>query len=206
MTHKERILRHLHGETVDRIPSVGGWIMGARNLAAIGGLSVDAYLADPEACVLRAYRRLGVDGMIPYIVPRDVDEMRTGSLQEADHAGTPPEALLARAEAIPADEEGGAGEAPDRPARAGGRVPPALRRDAGAAGRHRAHPQFLGRAGELLPLLRIRLPGLPGGRGALPRRGGAHLVGERRHRPRPQRHHRAHDPQVRLRPHAAHRT
>ncbi len=106
MTHKERIQRQLAGEPVDRIPMIGGWNMGVRNLAQIGGISVEQYLADPVAGVLQANRRLRVDGVVPYIIPREVSDIRTGSLQEANFAAAEPEALLERAEQIPATAEG----------------------------------------------------------------------------------------------------
>ncbi len=105
MTHKQRILCHLAGETVDRIPIIGGWSLGVRNLAAIGGMSVEEYLQDPFTNVIRANRRLGVDGMLPPIVPREIDSIRDGNLQEESFAAVEPKALLARAEAIPASEE-----------------------------------------------------------------------------------------------------
>lgn len=105
MTHKERMRRHLAGEPVDRLPMIGGWSLGVRNLAALGGMSVEEYLRDPLNNVIRANRRQGVDGMVPPIVPVEMDSIRDGSLQEAGFTEVEPEALLARAEAIPATEE-----------------------------------------------------------------------------------------------------
>ena len=37
-------------------------------------------------------------------MPRSLDQIRTGSVVEADHAGTPPEALLERANSLPDSE------------------------------------------------------------------------------------------------------
>ena len=102
MTHKDRILRQLAGEPVDRIPLIGGWSLGVRNVAALAGLSVEEYLRDPQANVVLANRRQGVDGMVPPIVPRELASIRAGLLQEETFADVDPEALLHYAEAIPA--------------------------------------------------------------------------------------------------------
>lgn len=104
MTHKERILAQIAGREIDRVPMIGGWSLGVRNVAALGGLSVEEYLADPFANVIAANRRLGMDGMCPPIVPQDLASIRGGSLQEENFAEVEPEALLARAEAIPDSE------------------------------------------------------------------------------------------------------
>ncbi len=105
MTHKDRIRHQIAGEPLDRIPIIGGWSLGVRNVAALGGMSVEEYLRDPFNNVIRANRRQGVDGMVPPIVPVDLDSIRDGKLQEETFAGVEPEALLERAEAIPATEE-----------------------------------------------------------------------------------------------------
>ncbi|HOS44610.1 MAG TPA: uroporphyrinogen decarboxylase family protein, partial [Armatimonadota bacterium] len=106
MTRKARLLAQLAGDDIDRVPIVGGWSLGARNLAALGGMTVEAYLTDPLAHVIAANRRQGVDGMVPPIIPQDVDAIRAGSLQEEGFTELEPEAILHRAEAIPdsADE------------------------------------------------------------------------------------------------------
>ncbi|HEY3377820.1 MAG TPA: hypothetical protein VGL77_10040, partial [Armatimonadota bacterium] len=102
MTAKERILRHLAGEPVDRIPMIGGWSLGVHNLAALGGVSVDEYLRDPTHYVVQANRRQGLDGMMSsFVTPTEVDAIRAGSLQEESFAEVAPEALLAAADAIP---------------------------------------------------------------------------------------------------------
>lgn len=101
LTRKQRLLNQLTGDDVDRLPMVGGWNLGVRNVAELAGLSVDAYLQDPLAGVVRANLRLGVDAVVPPIVPQDVDAIRAGSLQESDFATVEPEALQTRAAAIP---------------------------------------------------------------------------------------------------------
>lgn len=102
---KERLVRQVRGQEVDRIPSIGGWIGGARNLAELAGLSVEAYLAAPFKGMLQAHQRLKVDGLVTPIYPSDIDQIRTGSVTEAGYAGIEPEALLERANALPDSEK-----------------------------------------------------------------------------------------------------
>jgi hypothetical protein len=104
LTPKDRLLRQIRGQEIDRIPTLGGWINGARNLAELGGTTIAQYLADPMAGVVRAAKALDVDGMISPAVPQSADEIRTGHVTESDFAGIEPEALKARAEQLPDSE------------------------------------------------------------------------------------------------------
>jgi hypothetical protein len=104
LTPKERIIRQIRGQEVDCIPTIGGWMEGVKNLAHIGGIRIDTYLADPLAGVVRANRALAVDGMINPVVPQHIDEIRTGMVLEAAFQGVQPEALLTAAEALPESE------------------------------------------------------------------------------------------------------
>jgi hypothetical protein len=104
LSPKERILRQVRGQDVDCIPTIGGWMEGVKNLAHIGGTSVEAYLADPPAGVVRANRALAVDGMISPVIPQSIDEIRTGLVVEADFQGVQPEAIQLTAEALPDSE------------------------------------------------------------------------------------------------------
>lgn len=101
---KQRLLNQIRGEPVDRVPSLGGWILGVRNLAAIAGISVEEYLRDPLRGVIRANHVLDVDAIVPPVVPTDIDSIRAGSLQESKFVGVEPEALKERADAIPDTE------------------------------------------------------------------------------------------------------
>lgn len=47
MQAKERLLRQLAGEEVDRIPLVGGWNLGLDIVCELAGMSRETYLADP---------------------------------------------------------------------------------------------------------------------------------------------------------------
>ena len=104
LTKKQRLIRQVRGQEIDRVPSLAGWIGGVRVLAELAGISTDAYLADPMAGVVKAAVALDADGMIQPAVPRWLDQIRTGSVVEADFAGIPPEALLDRANALPDSE------------------------------------------------------------------------------------------------------
>lgn len=104
LTRKQRLQRQALGLDIDRIPSLGGWIGGARNLSAIAGISTHEYLADPYQGMLRAHHALGVDGMIQPIYHTSIEQVRSGLVQEADFNGIQPEAILAYAEALPDNE------------------------------------------------------------------------------------------------------
>jgi hypothetical protein len=100
LTKKQRLINQISGEDIDRIPMVGGWNLGVRNIAELAGLSVDSYLKDPLGGVIKANHRLGVDAIVPPIVPVDIDSIRAGSLLEEGFSEIEPEALKERADAI----------------------------------------------------------------------------------------------------------
>lgn len=104
LTSKQRLLNQARGEEVDRVPMLGGWNLGVRNLAELAGLGVGEYLADPMRGVVRANRALGADAVVPPVVPREIDAIRASSVQESSFEGVEPEALRARADGIPETE------------------------------------------------------------------------------------------------------
>lgn len=106
MTPKERLTRQARGQEVDVLPTIGGWIGGARNLAALADLSLEKYLADPAGGVVLAHRTLGVDGMVTPIIPRAADQVRTGAVLEENFNDIEPEALLEHANTLPDTEKG----------------------------------------------------------------------------------------------------
>jgi len=105
MTRRQRLLNQIRGEEIDRVPMVGGWNLGVRNLADLAGITIEEYLHDPLRGVVRANQCLGVDAMVEPIVPKDIHAIREGSVQEQQFSHVEPEALVARAEAIPDTEE-----------------------------------------------------------------------------------------------------
>lgn len=105
LSHKERILRQIRGQEIDRVPSLGGWILGIPNLAALAGISIAEYLSNPLAGVVKANLALDVDGMIQPVIPDRLEQIRTGLVQEETFAGIEPEALLAKADTYPDTEK-----------------------------------------------------------------------------------------------------
>lgn len=105
LTPKERLIRQVRGQEIDRVPSIGGWILGVRNMAELAGISVEQYLADPLGGTVRAHKNLQVDGMVQPVIPQSLDQVRTGSVQESDFTGTPPEAILELADSLPDSEK-----------------------------------------------------------------------------------------------------
>lgn len=105
MTPHQRLTRQARGLEVDRIPSIGGWMLNARTLAGFAGLSVEQYLADPPAGVVRANQALGVDAMVPPIIPDRLDQIRAGLVEESRFADIEPEALRDHADELPDTEK-----------------------------------------------------------------------------------------------------
>ncbi len=105
LSKKERLIRQTRGQEVDCVPTLGGWIGGVRNLAALAGISTDEYLANPIQGVVRASLVLDVDGMIQPAVHTELEQIRTGLVEQANFAGIQPEAILQRAEALPDNEK-----------------------------------------------------------------------------------------------------
>jgi hypothetical protein len=104
MNSRDRLLAHIRGEPVDRIPLIGGWMLGMRNIAELAGLPLAQVKQDPWAAVVQANRNLHVDAVVPPIVPADEESIRAGSLQEEWFAEITPEHLLRDAEATPDTE------------------------------------------------------------------------------------------------------
>lgn len=104
LSKKERLIRQARGQEIDRVPTLGGWVGGVRNLAALAGISVDEYLADPMAGVIKANLALDVDGMIQPNVPTRLEQIRSAAIQESAYQGIEPEALLVRANSLPDNE------------------------------------------------------------------------------------------------------
>ena len=105
LSKKERLMRQAKGLDIDRVPALGGWVAGIRNLCRIAGISTDQYFANPIRAVVLANLSLGSDGMINPVVPKSLDEIRTDSVLDGDFAGIPPEALVKRANSLPDSEK-----------------------------------------------------------------------------------------------------
>lgn len=109
MTGRERIFAQIRGEKVDRVPLVGGWVLGARNIAEIAGISAADYSVDPLGGVLSANRILGCDALVPPLVPDSGENERNHhgrEILEEDFSGITAESLLEYADTIPETEAG----------------------------------------------------------------------------------------------------
>ena len=105
LSKKERLTRQARGLEIDRVPSLGGWMLGVRSLAQIAGLTPEQFLADPLDGTVRANLALDVDGLVQPVIPNSLDQVRAGLVQEEKFVGIEPEALLARANAYPDSEK-----------------------------------------------------------------------------------------------------
>ena len=55
---------------VDSVPRLGGWLTTDQQHAALAGVSVDEFWADPTEVAIRAYRNLDVDGLMGLHLPQ----------------------------------------------------------------------------------------------------------------------------------------
>ena len=106
LTNRQRVLNQLTGDSIDRIPAMGGWIEGVDNLASIAGLSVDDYLAEPLKNFMKANTTLAVDCMIFPIIPDTRDHFRAGHVDSQLDCEFTPESLLQDAEKVPDTRSG----------------------------------------------------------------------------------------------------
>ncbi len=101
LTGRERTLRALDYEPVDRVPVVGGFVRHPPFLAKAAGTTVDGFRADPRGTAIRAFRNMGADCIIGLILP-DPDSA-TGA-QVGMHKPSrfdSPEAILEEIAALP---------------------------------------------------------------------------------------------------------
>jgi hypothetical protein len=82
LTHRERLLETLRTGRADRVPLLGGWVLGDRNQQALAGCTEEQYWRDPLYYAIEAHRALDVDGMIAVHVPREPGDYRDGLTKE----------------------------------------------------------------------------------------------------------------------------
>jgi hypothetical protein len=108
---RQRILRMLAFERPDRVPLLGGWLLGDRQQQALAGCSEAEYWQDPLGWAIEAERALGVDGMIMVSVPARPGQYRDGEfftkahLERVGQQYRRPEDVLAFASSLPAADE-----------------------------------------------------------------------------------------------------
>jgi hypothetical protein len=107
LTPRQRLETLFARQTPDRTPILGGWIACPEHIAAIAGVSMATYWADPLAVSINAYRALGTDGVIDVFVPKSQADYRCVDADSYLHARpnlTIAEAV-ARVEALPEADE-----------------------------------------------------------------------------------------------------
>jgi len=86
----ERLEAVFTGSQPDRTPTIGGWISCPDTICALTGVTLEEYWADPNPITVRAYERLGCDGLIDVLVPtgRDSRIVDEHSYASADRGKT----------------------------------------------------------------------------------------------------------------------
>jgi hypothetical protein len=109
MTKRERILATLAFESTDRVPLLGGWLLGDRLQQHFAGVDAEEYWRDPPRYSAAAERALGVDGMIALHVPRWPGEYRGEETRESFEAYkarfASPEDVVAFVRSLPSPQE-----------------------------------------------------------------------------------------------------
>ena len=110
-SRRERLVSALCFQETDRVPLLGGWVLGDRQHQTILGITADVYWQDPQRYTVGAHRALGVDGMIALMVPHGPDEYRDPAFYSREHLEyigarcRGPEDVLAYAKSLPSSEE-----------------------------------------------------------------------------------------------------
>ncbi len=74
MNSRERIRATLRGEAADRMPLLGGFLVAQRHYCELAGASDSEFDVDPEGVGIRAYRQLGIDGLLLLRLPPGEEE------------------------------------------------------------------------------------------------------------------------------------
>jgi len=103
------MLTTLRFERPDRVPILGGWLIGDAHCQAISGTSPEEFWADPLTAAIRAYQVLDVDALEMVCLPSAPGEFRGGLTKEQFESYLEryrsPEDVLAHAESLPEPEE-----------------------------------------------------------------------------------------------------
>lgn len=76
MTHRERLEAVFSGQKADRLPFLGGWIACPQHICSIAGSSEQEYWANPKGVSIKAYNRMGIDGLVSIFIPSKEGEYR----------------------------------------------------------------------------------------------------------------------------------
>ena len=77
--HYERCRAALEGAALDRPPMIGGWITQEDVLVRMSGVTRDEFWSDPRHHAIAAYRALGVDVMVQFVLPKEPERATKGS-------------------------------------------------------------------------------------------------------------------------------
>jgi len=105
-TQRDRLDAAFALETPDRTPILGGWIACPDHIAKLAEVTLDGYWADPIGVSIRAYERLGMDGLLSLFVPAKRTDYRCvdhESYAKADR-GISVEEAVERIDAMPSAE------------------------------------------------------------------------------------------------------
>ena len=106
MKPNERVRRVAMGLEADRVPTIAGWIGGARALAELAGIGVDQYVADPLAGAVAGTQALQADAIVVPVVPQCADQVRTQAILEESFSSGEPEDLVRYAQTLPDSDAG----------------------------------------------------------------------------------------------------
>jgi len=111
MTKKERIIRMLNFEKVDRVPLLGGFLVSGKHYRGITGISEELFFNEPAKHAISAYRQLDVDGLILLRLPSRMEGhleyrgMTRENFYSYKQRYNSPEDVLAYVESLPSPEE-----------------------------------------------------------------------------------------------------
>jgi len=111
MTRKERIIRMLNLEKVDRIPLLGGFFVSGKHYQGITDISEDLFFEEPAKYAIAAYRELDVDGLILLRLPSRISGhleyrgMTKENFYSYKKRYNSPVDVLAYVESLPSPEE-----------------------------------------------------------------------------------------------------
>lgn len=107
MTRRERLDAAFALRPPDRTPVLGGWIACPAYVMELAGATAEEYWAAPQDVSIRAYDRLGMDGLVSIFVPRHRDDFRCVDINTYAHAdrGISLEEAVARIDAMPSAEQ-----------------------------------------------------------------------------------------------------
>ena len=85
---RQRLETVFAGKEPDRTPILGGWIACPEHICKLAGVTLEEYWQDPRNVSIRAYQKLGSDGLIDLFVPRNEADFRCVDANSYQRAGS----------------------------------------------------------------------------------------------------------------------